>query len=193
MRKMFEREIGHYMKEIILHTPLLQEDISSLRVNERILVSGTIYTARDTAHKRIIESIQRKEKLPFDLEGACIYYAGPSPAPPNKPIGAIGPTTSYRMDDYTPELLAHGLKLMIGKGARSKNIRQSLCDHQAVYAAAWGGAGALLASKVLKAECIAYHDLGPEAIYALEVQNFPALVINDTLGNDAYEMRGNVS
>lgn len=178
------------MQEIRLNTPLAAQEISKLRAGDGILLTGTIYTARDRAHQRLIQALDSGQPLPFRLEGACIYYAGPSPAPPGQPIGAIGPTTAYRMDSFTPRLLEAGLSLMIGKGRRSKEVRDAISRHQAAYAAAWGGAGALLASKVKKAACIAYADLGPEAVYALEVCDFPALIINDSQGNDAYDMKG---
>ncbi|QRN86277.1 Fe-S-containing hydro-lyase [Clostridia bacterium] len=179
-------------KEIHLTTPIKTEDISELRAGDRILLSGTIFTARDTAHKRIVASLDKNEKLPFELAGSVIYYAGPAPAPPGKPIGSIGPTTSYRMDAYAPRLIEHGLKIMIGKGLRNKEVKDAIVKHQAIYCAAWGGAGALLASRIIAATCIAYEELGPEAVYKLEVKDFPVMVVNDTKGHDAYELYGGI-
>ena len=176
--------------EVRLNTPIKTEDIADLQAGDRILLSGTIYTARDTAHKRIVASMDRGEALPFDLQGAVIYYAGPAPAPPGKPIGSIGPTTSYRMDAYAPRLIEKGLKIMIGKGSRNQTVKEAMTKNQAIYCAAWGGAGALLASRVQSAKCIAYEELGPEAVYELEVTDFPMMVVNDIQGQDAYEQRG---
>lgn len=177
-------------KEIRLKTPIKVEDIADLQAGDRILISGTVYTARDTAHKRIVSSMEKGESLPFDLQGAIVYYAGPAPAPPGKPIGSIGPTTSYRMDAYAPKLIAKGLKIMIGKGSRNQEVKDAMKEYKAVYCAAWGGAGALLASRVVSAECIAYEELGPEAVYQLEVKDFPVMVVNDIHGHDAYQQQG---
>lgn len=150
------------------------------------MISGTMFTARDAAHKRIVETIQRGENPPFDLKGQIIYYMGPSPARPGKSIGAAGPTTSGRMDIYTPYLIEHGLKCMIGKGSRSQAVKQSLIKNKAIYFAALGGAGALISKCIKNAEIIAYEDLGAEAVRKIEVLNFPVIVINDIHGNDLY-------
>jgi len=158
-----------------------------LRAGQRVLISGTVYGARDAAHRRMIEGLERGDGLPFELRGQIIYYVGPTPAPPGSVIGAAGPTTAGRMDRYTPALLALGLKGMIGKGPRSAEVRAAMQEHKAVYFGAVGGAGALLAQKIIAAEVIAYEDLGAEALRKLEVRDFPALVINDCHGGDAYQ------
>lgn len=174
-------------KSIQLKTPLTASDIASLRAGDRVLLSGTLYTARDAAHRRLIELIEAKEPLPIPLAGQVLYYVGPSPAPPGRAIGAAGPTTSYRMDPYTPQLLEKGLKAMIGKGKRSEAVKKALVTFGAVYFAAIGGAGALMSRSIKKATVIAYHDLGPEAIRELYVEDMPLVVVNDTAGNDLYE------
>ena len=166
--------------------PLTTETIAGLKMGDSVLLSGNIYVARDAAHIRMIESLERGESLPFDIKGQTIYYMGPSPAPPGRTIGAAGPTTSARMDPYTPRLLAKGLKGIIGKGIRSDEVREALKKHEAVYFAAVGGAGALLSKTIIKSEVIAYEDLGPEAILRIEVKDFPATVVNDIYGNDLY-------
>ena len=168
--------------------PLSDEVISSLRSGDQVLISGWIYTARDAAHKRFIETLQAGEALPFDIRGQVIYYCGPSPAPPGRVIGAAGPTTSGRMDSYTPTLLSLGLKGMIGKGKRSQGVREAIVQHKAVYFGATGGAGALLSRAVLSYEIVAYEEMGPEAVARLEVKELPLFVINDMYGNDLYEM-----
>ncbi|MEW6440569.1 MAG: Fe-S-containing hydro-lyase [bacterium] len=170
-----------------LTTPLRKEDAVSLRAGDRVVLSGVLYTARDTAHKRLVEMLERGEPLPMDLEGQVIYFAGPSPTRPGEATGSIGPTTSYRMDPYSPRLIAAGLRGMIGKGSRSKAVREALQKFGAVYLGATGGAGALLARAVRKVEVIAFEDLGPEAVRRLEVAEFPAVVINDAHGGDLYE------
>ncbi|GAF25514.1 fumarate hydratase beta subunit [Moorella thermoacetica Y72] len=171
-----------------LHTPLSVDDVESLRAGDRVLISGVIYAARDSAHKRLVELLDRGEELPVDLKGQVIYYVGPTPARPGWVTGAAGPTTSGRMDPYTPRLIAAtGLKGMIGKGFRSPEVKKALVDHKAVYFAAVGGAGALIARCIKRAEVIAYPDLGAEALRLLEVENFPATVINDCYGGDLYE------
>ncbi|HID96140.1 MAG TPA: Fe-S-containing hydro-lyase [Candidatus Latescibacteria bacterium] len=172
---------------IKLTPPLSDKDISDLRSGDRITISGVLYTARDAAHKRLVELLSKGEKLPFDLKGQIIYYVGPTPAKPGIVIGAAGPTTSYRMDPYTIPLLAGGLKGMIGKGHRSPEVKKAMEKYKAVYFAAVGGAGALLAKHITKSEIIAFEDLGPEAIRKIEVRNFPAIVVNDLYGNDLYE------
>ena len=174
------------VKEIA--TPLSEGVIRELRTGEKVLLSGHIYTARDAAHKRFIETLQAGEALPFDIRGQVIYYCGPSPAPPGRVIGAAGPTTSGRMDSYTPTLLSLGLKGMIGKGKRSQAVREAIVQHKAVYFGATGGAGALLSRAVLSYEIVAYEEMGPEAVARLEVKELPLFVINDMYGNDLYEM-----
>ncbi|MDH7489945.1 MAG: Fe-S-containing hydro-lyase [Anaerolineae bacterium] len=170
-----------------IHTPLTDDVVASLRAGQKVLISGTIYVARDAAHKRIVEAMGAGAPLPLELQGQIIYYMGPAPAKPGQPIGSAGPTTSYRMDPYTPRLLAAGLKGMIGKGNRSQAVKDAIRQYRAVYFASTGGAGALIAKSVKKAEVIAYEDLGAEALWKLEVEDFPATVINDIYGGDAYE------
>ena len=169
-----------------LTTPLTDEAVAQLRSGDVVFLSGTIYTARDAAHRRLAESLDRGEDLPFDLRGAVIYYVGPSPAPPGRPIGSAGPTTSYRMDSYAPRLHALGLKATIGKGRRNTEVRDALKQHTGVYLGATGGAGALLSQCITAATVIAYDDLGPEAIRELIVKDFPLLVINDCVGGELY-------
>jgi fumarate hydratase subunit beta len=169
-------------------SPINPKAIGELTVGTSVLISGVIYTARDAAHQRIIQALENREKPPFELKGQTIYYTGPSPAPPGRIIGAAGPTTSRRMDAYTPRLLAAGVKVFIGKGGRSAEVRMALRKYKAVYLAAAGGAGALLASAIKEAEVIAYEDLGPEAVMKLTVENFPAVVANDIYGGDLFEM-----
>ena len=170
-----------------LTTPFTDEDLKDLKAGDNVLISGTIYVGRDTAHKRIVEAINKGEKLPLDLKGAVIYYAGPAPAKPGQPIGSVGPTTSYRMDPYAPKLIELGQKGMIGKGSRSKEVRDACVKYKAVYFAATGGAGALLAKRVKEAKIIAYEDLGPEALREIKVEDFPVVVVDDIYGNDLYE------
>ncbi|MCK4274035.1 MAG: Fe-S-containing hydro-lyase [Dehalococcoidales bacterium] len=166
--------------------PLTEETIAELKAGDNVLLSGTLYVARDAAHKRMVEALKRGEPLPFDIKGQTLYYMGPSPAPPGRPIGSAGPTTSTRMDMYTPRLLAEGLKGMIGKGIRSEEVKTATKKHKAVYLAAVGGAGALISKSIIKSDIIAYADLGPEAILRLEVTDLPATVINDIYGGDLY-------
>ncbi|HVN95693.1 MAG TPA: Fe-S-containing hydro-lyase [Syntrophorhabdaceae bacterium] len=170
-----------------INAPLSDQVTRELTTGEKVLLSGYIYTARDTAHKRFMEVLKSGEKLPFETKGQVIYYCGPSPAAPGRVIGACGPTTSSRMDVYTPQLLALGLKGMIGKGKRSPAVREALKKFQAVYFGATGGAGALLAQHVISSEVVAYEDLGPEAVLKLGVRDMPLFVINDIYGNDLYE------
>ena len=172
-------------KEINL--PISDDEIKELRAGDMLYLTGTIYTARDAAHKRMYEALQKGESVPFDLNGAFVYYLGPTPAKPGQVIGSAGPTTSSRMDKYTPLLLENGLKGMIGKGKRSQEVIDSIVEHGAVYLAAVGGLGALLSKRIVKSEVIAYDDLGTEAIRKLEVEKLPVVVIIDTLGNNAYE------
>jgi fumarate hydratase subunit beta len=167
--------------------PITDKAIESLKAGDNLLLSGVLYAARDAAHKRMAEALDRGEPLPFDVRGQTIYYMGPSPSPPGKVIGSAGPTTSARMDPYTPCLLAAGLRGMIGKGARSKEVKEALKKHRAVYMAAVGGAGALISKTIVKCEVIAYPELGPEAVLKLEVKDFPVTVINDIYGGDLYE------
>jgi fumarate hydratase subunit beta len=167
--------------------PLSDETADALNAGDRVRISGTIYTARDAAHKRMVEEWETQGILPFPMEGATIYYAGPCPAKPGEIIGSIGPTTSGRMDAYTPTLLDLGLKAMIGKGNRTPQVVDAMIRNKAVYFAAVGGAGALLKQAVLSAEVVAYEDLGTEAIRALVVKDFPAIVVVDTRGSNLYE------
>jgi fumarate hydratase subunit beta len=166
--------------------PLSEADARALTAGDRLLVSGTIYTARDAAHRRLVEMIERGEGLPIDLEGQIIYYVGPTPASPGKPTGSAGPTTSSRVDRYTPQLLAQGLRAVIGKGDRSPQVAAALKEHGAVYLAAVGGAGALLAEKIKAAEVVAWPELGAEAIYRFEVAEFPVIVVMDAGGGNLY-------
>ena len=171
----------------LLSTPLARTDVEALRAGDRVALSGTVYAARDAAHARLAALLAGGAPLPFPLEGQVIYYVGPTPAPPGMPIGAAGPTTSGRMDPYTPALLAAGLRGMIGKGSRSAEVREAMVRHKAVYFAATGGAGALLARRIRSAEVVAWEELGPEAVRRLVVEEFPLIVINDVHGNDLYE------
>lgn len=171
---------------IYLKTPLSNEDVERLRIGDRVFINGILYTGRDAAHKRLFELIKEGKELPFDIRGQIIYYVGPTPAPPGKILGSAGPTTSYRMDAYSPALIEKGLKGMIGKGMRSDSVKEAMKKYKAVYFAATGGAGALLAKRIKRAEVVAYEDLGPEAIRRLEVEDFPVIVINDIKGNDLY-------
>ena len=172
---------------IRLTPPLNDEDVEGLQAGDRVLISGTIYTGRDAAHKRLTDLLKSGEPLPIDIKGQIIYYVGPSPAKPGMAVGAAGPTTSYRMDAYAPELIRLGLKGMIGKGARNQDVKDAMAKFKAVYFAAIGGAGALMAQAIKKAAVMAYEDLGPEAIRKMEVEDFPVLVVNDVRGNDLYE------
>lgn len=172
----------------IINTPLTVEVINDLKAGDRVLLNGIIYTGRDAAHKRLAELIEKGEKLPMDIKNQIIYYVGPCPAKPGKAIGSAGPTTSGRMDAYAPLLMEHGLKGMIGKGLRNQQVVDSIIKNNAVYFAAIGGAGALLAEAIKEAEVIAFPDLGAEAIYKLRVENFPVTVIIDNEGNDLYEL-----
>ena len=176
------------MEPIKLKTPLTKEVVGQLRAGQSCLVSGVIYTARDAAHKRLVEMLERGEELPFSPEGQLIYYVGPGPAPPGRPLGAAGPTTSARMDIYTPTLLAAGVRGVIGKGDRSPEVVQALKEYGAVYFGAIGGAGALIAKTVVAAQVLAYPDLGPEAVHRLEVRDMPLVVIIDSLGQNFYTL-----
>lgn len=170
-----------------IETPLDNATIEGLTAGQKVFLSGYVYTARDAAHKRFADALRAGKKLPFDLRDQIIYYCGPSPAPPGRVIGACGPTTSSRMDLYTPQLLMIGLKGMIGKGKRSPAVREAMKQYKAVYFGATGGAGALLSGTVVSSEIIAYEDLGPEAVVRLQVRDIPLFVINDIYGSDLYE------
>lgn len=170
-----------------INAPLIKEEIENLKSGDYVYISGTIYTARDAAHKRMYEAMQHGEQAPFSLENNVIYYLGPSPAKEGQVIGSAGPTTSSRMDKYTPLMLQNGVKGMIGKGKRSPEVIEAIKKNQAVYFAAVGGAGALLSKCIKKAEVIAYDDLGTEAIRKLEVENLPVVVVIDKDGNNLYE------
>jgi fumarate hydratase subunit beta len=166
--------------------PITEKTLAEIKAGDNLLLSGVLYVSRDAAHRRMIETLDRGEPLPFDIKGQTLYYMGPSPAPPGRVIGSAGPTTSTRMDSYTPHLLAAGLKGMIGKGVRSKEVKDAIKRHKAVYLAAIGGTGALISKSIIKSEIVAYPDLGPEAILKLEVKDFPVTVINDIHGGDLY-------
>ena len=173
---------------VILEAPFTDDKIKSLKAGDMVYISGTVYTGRDAAHKRLAEMIERGEKMPFDFEGQAIYYAGPCPAKPGKPIGSVGPTTGGRMDAYSPLLIQKGLRVMIGKGSRSKEVIDALKEHTGVYFAAIGGAAALMARCVVSAEVIAFDELGTEAIRKLQVDQLPVIVAIDSEGNDSYEL-----
>lgn len=175
------------MKEWNLTLPLTEEVTRQLRAGDRVTLSGVLYTGRDEAHLYLCRMLDKGEALPFELNNACIYYVGPCPAAPGKVIGSCGPTTSGRMDAWAPRLMGEGLRAMIGKGSRNAAVREAIQKHGAVYLAAAGGAGALLAQRVKSAEVVAFPELGAEAVYRLEVENFPCTVINDCEGNDLYE------
>jgi len=172
------------MKKIAL--PLTEKTIETLKSGDSLLFSGVLYVARDAAHKRMVEALDKGKPLPFDIMGQTLYYMGPSPAPPGKIIGSAGPTTASRMDPYTPRLLAAGLRGMIGKGIRSQSVKDATKKYKAVYMAAVGGVGALLSRAIIKSEVVAYPELGPETILKLEVKDFPVTVINDIHGGDLY-------
>jgi fumarate hydratase subunit beta len=172
---------------IRLKTPLADADVEKLHAGDKVLLTGVIYTGRDAAHKRLFDLLKEGKPLPVDLKGQIIYYVGPAPAKPGQAIGSAGPTTSGRMDAYSPKLMEIGLKGMIGKGMRKKEVVEAMKKYKAVYFAATGGAGALLAKAIKKAQVVAYEDLGPEAINRLEVVDFPVIVVNDTQGNDLYQ------
>lgn len=172
---------------IRLNTPLKDEDIAKLNIGDLVLLNGVVYTARDAAHQRLIETMKQGGELPFDLSGQVLYYVGPAPEPPGQVIGSAGPTTAGRMDPYTPELLRRGLKGMIGKGHRSREVINSMVEYRAVYFSAVGGAAALLAEKIKESRVIAYPELGPEAIRQIVVVDFPAIVANDIHGQDLFK------
>ena len=174
------------MKKII-HAPINKQEIFGLKSGDNVFITGTIYTARDAAHKRMYEALLAGEKLPIDICNNLIYYMGPSPAREGRPIGSAGPTTASRMDKYTPALLELGLGGMIAKGKRSQAVIDSIIKNKAIYFAAIGGAGALLSKAIKSSQVVAYDDLGTEAIYKLEVENFPVIVMIDSKGNNLYE------
>ena len=174
--------------EVKLHTPLTQEKISRLKAGDSVLLSGVIYSARDAAHKRLIDLLDNGRELPLNIKGQTIYYVGPSPAKPGMVIGSAGPTTSYRMDAYAPRLLDLGLKGMIGKGARNDEVIDGIIRNKAVYFGAIGGAAALIGKSIVKSEIIAYEDLGAEAIRKMEVKDMPLVVIIDSRGNNLYKI-----
>ncbi|MBM3146766.1 MAG: Fe-S-containing hydro-lyase [Actinobacteria bacterium] len=169
-------------------TPLTDEVVKDLRIGDEVLITGVVYQARDAAHKRMVALIEQGEPLPFEIQGAVVYYMGPSPAKPGNVIGSAGPTTSGRMDAYAPLLMEKGLKGMIGKGLRTDAVKQAMVEHTAVYFAATGGAGALLAQRITGNEVIAWPELGAEAVARLEVVDFPAIVVGDCHGGDLYEV-----
>jgi fumarate hydratase subunit beta len=173
---------------VILEPPIDDLMVESLKAGDQLAITGVIYTARDAAHKRMIEALDKGESLPFDVSGQIIYYMGPAPAKPGEVIGSAGPTTSGRMDGYTPRLLQAGLKGMIGKGGRSDEVKKAIEHYNAVYFAAIGGAGALIAQSIKKAEVIAYDDLGAEAMRRLQVENLPVIVVHDVYGGDLYHV-----
>ena len=170
-----------------INVPFSEKDIKNLKAGDYVYITGTIYTARDAAHKRMYEAVLANEKLPIDMKDTVIYYMGPSPAREGRQIGSAGPTTASRMDKYAPTLMNLGLKGMIGKGKRSQIVKDSIVKNKAVYFAAVGGAGALLYKRIVKSEVVAYDDLGTEAIRKLEVEEFPVIVVIDSEGNDIYE------
>jgi fumarate hydratase subunit beta len=174
-------------KPLKIASPISDEDIAKLKTGTSVLISGVIYVGRDTAHRRLVEALDKGEKLPFEIKGQTIYYMGPSPAPPGKVIGSAGPTTSSRMDAFTPRLLEAGLKAMIGKGDRAQAVREAIKKFKAVYLVATGGAAALISRSVKTSETIAYAELGAEALLKLSVIDFPAVVAYDMYGGDLFE------
>ncbi len=172
------------VKKITL--PLTDEVLKGLKAGDNLLLGGVIYVARDAAHKRMVEALDRGQPLPFDIKGATVYYMGPTPARPGRVIGSAGPTTSGRMDAYAPRLMAEGMKGMIGKGSRSPAVREAMVRYGAVYLGAIGGAGAVISRSVKKSEVVAYEELGAEAVRRLEVEDFPVTVVNDIHGGDLY-------
>ena len=175
------------MKQIHVEVPISEETIRSLKTGDQVLLSGIIFTGRDAAHNRFAEAIERGDTLPFDPQGQTIYYVGPTPKKPGYPIGSAGPTTSTRMDPYTPLLLERGLKGMIGKGRRSSMVRKAMQKHKAVYFGAIEGTAALLCKRIVESKVIAYEDLGAEAVFQLTLKDFPVIVVNDIFGGDLYE------
>lgn len=170
-----------------INPPLSDDDIGTLTAGDRVLISGILYTGRDAAHKRMVDALDRGKSLPFDVRGQIIYFVGPTPAKPGQVIGSAGPTTSYRMDVYSPRLLAKGLKGMIGKGFMGPEVQHALVKYKGIYLSAIGGAGALIAKRIKQAEIIAYEDLGAEAVRRLVVEDFPAVVVYDMYGGDLFK------
>ncbi|QQK76458.1 Fe-S-containing hydro-lyase [Salicibibacter cibarius] len=175
------------MGQKIVTLPLTDEKVQDLKAGDRVLLNGDVYAARDAAHKRLMDRIEANEELPINLEGEVIYYVGPTPAKPGQVIGSAGPTTSGRMDRYTPKLLSLGLKGMIGKGYRNEEVKAAIQKYNAIYFGAIGGSGALLSKKIQAETVVAYEDLGPEAVRRLTIKDFPVTVINDCYGNDLYQ------
>lgn len=175
------------MKTWNVKSPMDEETLKNLKAGDQLFITGVIYVGRDAAHKRLIEALDEGKPLPFDINGQTIYYMGPAPAKPGQPIGSAGPTTSGRMDAYSPRLMAEGLKVMIGKGMRSQAVKDAMQQYKAVYLAAVGGAGALISKSIKKSEVIAYEELGAEAVRRLEVEDFPTTVVNDIYGGDLYQ------
>jgi len=175
------------VKTLNIKSPLDEETLKNLKAGDQVFITGVIYVGRDAAHKKLVEALDQGKPLPFDINGQTIYYMGPAPAKPGQPIGSAGPTTSGRMDAYSPRLMAEGLKGMIGKGMRSIAVKNAMKKYGAVYLAAIGGAGALISKSIKKSEIIAYEELGTEAIRRLEVEDFPAIVVNDIYGGDLYQ------
>lgn len=189
--KLIEQKINVMRDGIMekkIFTPLTQDKLNELKAGDRVLLSGYIYTARDAAHKKLVELLKEGKELPFDVRDQVIYYVGPTPAKEGQPIGSAGPTTSYRMDAYTPILIQKGLTGMIGKGIRGREVVNAMIKHGAVYFASIGGAGALSAKKVKSSELIAYKELGAESIKRLYVEDFPIIVAIDSYGNNYYEI-----
>ncbi len=174
------------LKPVVI--PFEPKVLETLQAGDLISLTGTLFTGRDQTHRRLVALLDEGKELPLDLKGQLLYYVGPSPARPGQVIGAAGPTTSYRMDAYTPRLLELGLKGTLGKGSRTMPVREAMKKHGAIYLATVGGAGALLSKSIIKSELVAFEDAGPEALFRFEVVNFPAVVINDLAGNDYYEM-----
>jgi len=175
------------MANLQIKTPMTTKDAEGLKIGDNVHITGVIYTARDAAHKRLVELLDKGEKLPFDPDGSIIYYVGPAPAPPGKPIGSAGPTSSYRMDTYAPRLIEVGMRASIGKGERSNDVVEAMKKHKAIYFAAIGGAAALIAQSIKKADIIAFEDLGAEAVRRLEVVDFPCIVAQDCYGGNMYK------
>lgn len=176
------------MARVHLTTPITEEALSQVKAGDEVYISGEIYTARDAAHKRLLEDLAAGRPLPFDPQGAVIYYVGPTPPRPGQVIGSAGPTTSYRMDAYTPTMLQHGVKILIGKGYRGDEVKEALVAHKGAYVVSTGGTGALLARRIEEAEVIAYEELGTEAIRRLVVTEFPTICIHDMHGGDQYSV-----
>jgi fumarate hydratase subunit beta len=173
--------------EVLLTTPVSDDDVEALKIGDHVLLSGVIYTARDAAHNRMLQTLNEGGELPFDIRGQLLYYVGPTPARPGRTSGAFGPTTSMRMDPFTPRLLQEGMKACMGKGNRGPEVRDALKKYRAVYLMAVGGAGAMLSEFIRKVEVVAYDDLGTESIKRVEVQDFPAVVMDDCQGRDLLE------